>query len=384
MTTSSEKRHVKEAMAAVAIALWIHVGIFLVLVLLLFWQLLSSLVVKEEPVMSQEATEVVISMEPDFSPLVEMAKEKAEVVSPENELLEELKKPAEPKFVRTAPDQAAGKPDESALIGERDTVARSEAGAQKGKNDAPAFQGEDSKKDIQSVDDRFQNGKERGSAAKSAMGAGNAGEDQKAIESQKVVASKEAVKGEEEAKEAVEEVKMEEFLAPEIVEESLPTPEELEKEDEAKKMVEAREEMEKQEERAKKQAGGGAGEFHSQARKTLVLGSLNASGEASLNVKKTALGKYQQVMFREIERGWQEGNFQYRSHLVPGTVSARFVVDAKGNVSGQRRMDMQGASQMQWGLILRALEGAKIPAMPAEVRKELNGQELELSITFNY
>lgn len=220
-------------MAAVAIALWIHVGIFLALVLMLFWQVLSSLVVQEESVMPQEATEVVISLEPDFSPLVEMAKAKKAVVPPEEKLLEELKKPhlpRQPEFVRTADDQAAGKPDESDLIGERDTMARSEADAQRGEQEAPAFNGEKSKNDDpQSVDDRFQDGKELGNAANAATGTGKASDDQMAVENQDELAAKEAVKGKEEAKKEVEAVKMEKFLEPKIVEDSLPTPEEVEK-----------------------------------------------------------------------------------------------------------------------------------------------------------
>jgi hypothetical protein len=47
-------------------------------------------------------------------------------------------------------------------------------------------------------------------------------------------------------------------------------------------------------------------------------------------------------------------------------------------------MAMVGASGTQWGMILRALSGINIPKMPKDVVQELEGDPLEIIVTFNY
>lgn len=125
-------------------------------------------------------------------------------------------------------------------------------------------------------------------------------------------------------------------------------------------------------------------EFRSQQRKTRVAGVLRASGTGSLDVANTPVGRYQAAIFKKLEIRWQEGSIRFRSHLAPGLITIRFLVDQEGRVSGQRRISMEGASQIQWGLILTAVGKTEIPPMPRRVREELGGEPLELIITFNY
>ncbi|MGE9267435.1 MAG: hypothetical protein ACQKBY_05010 [Verrucomicrobiales bacterium] len=422
MTRSGAGSQTKEAVTAVLIALWLHLALFGLFVLLLFWQVLGAILIPQEKqeVAFEEMTELAFSLEdaPVFEelPADELTPAEEEVV----EVEEKTQAPvmSEPQFVRTAPDQEAGRPEETDLIGDRDTLAQSDMVPEPGAEDLAALAGEVERAAPQSFDEKFQEGTNEGGGGRMAGPATGEGEgelsaeavaEQEAQMAQEKVEARKAVaevageaEGSEEAAEAMAS-EAEEFLEPEMAEEALPEARKEEgegelamaeaaqekkekkeaKEVEERKKQEEAEEREKREQEMARQAGGG-GEFRSEARKTLVMGSLDATGRASLNVKNTALGRYQKAMFREIERGWQEGNFQFRSHLVPGSVSTRFLVDENGKISGQRRIEMRGASQMQWGLILRALEGAKIPPMPKEVRDELNGQELELSITFNY
>ncbi|MDB4289353.1 hypothetical protein N9967_02110, partial [bacterium] len=140
----------------------------------------------------------------------------------------------------------------------------------------------------------------------------------------------------------------------------------------------------KKEDQVAKKEGGSEGGFRTKQTKTRVRGVLNASGKGSLNVKNSPLGRYQASVFKQIERQWQTRNFQFRSHLAPGHISIRFVIDPKGKVSGQQRVEMRGASDIQWGIVLNSIQASDIPAMPREVRKELDGESLELNVTFNY
>jgi len=126
------------------------------------------------------------------------------------------------------------------------------------------------------------------------------------------------------------------------------------------------------------------GGFAPQAKKTRVAGVLSASGNGSLNVANTPIGKYQASILKKLESAWQIENINNRSLLAPGNITLRFVVNGEGKVSGQRQLSMNGASGTQWGMILRAVEVIAIPKMPKDVVKELEGEPLELVITFNY
>ena len=124
--------------------------------------------------------------------------------------------------------------------------------------------------------------------------------------------------------------------------------------------------------------------FASQQRKTRVRGVLQANGKGSLDVANTPLGRYEAQIFQAIERRWQQDNFRLRSHLAPGLITVRFLVASDGSVSEQRRLNMQGASQIQWGLVISAVTKSELPPMSRQVKEELNGEPLEVRMTFNY
>jgi hypothetical protein len=131
---------------------------------------------------------------------------------------------------------------------------------------------------------------------------------------------------------------------------------------------------------ASKESGG----FTPRSRKTRIAGVISANGKGSLNVTNTAIGRYQGEIFKKLETAWQMENISNRSLLAPGNVTLYFVVNEGGKVSRQKQMAIVGASGTQWGMILRALGGINIPKMPKDVVKELEGDPLEIIVTFNY
>ena len=132
------------------------------------------------------------------------------------------------------------------------------------------------------------------------------------------------------------------------------------------------------------EAGDQDGGFATRARKTRIAGVISARGKGSLNVTNTAIGRYQADLFKKLETAWQMENIRNRSLLAPGNVTLYFVVNKNGKVSRQRQVAIVGASPTQWGMILRALGGINIPKMPTAAIKELEGDPLEIIVTFNY
>ena len=133
-----------------------------------------------------------------------------------------------------------------------------------------------------------------------------------------------------------------------------------------------------------RQASEQNGGFAPRSRKTRIAGVISANGKGSLDVTNTAIGRYQGQIFKKLETAWQMENISNRSLLAPGNVTLYFVVETTGKVSRQKQMAMIGASGTQWGMILRALSGINIPKMPKDVVKELEGDPLEIIVTFNY
>jgi len=280
---------------------------------------------------------------------------------------------AESKFTNVeANDEPV--PENATLMGQGSATASSDTLAEAGESAQAALSGEqDVKVDIKIDNSSFSSGP--------AVGVG----EEEAVLTQQEIREARELQEAQEAQEAQEEVlapaeEKEEFVelesATKVVEEQLPDPKLKAK----PKVEEAKlvEEVIPQEKIAP------AGGFKTEAKKTRVHGVMSANGKGSLDVANTALGRYEAQLFKLIETKWQQQNYQFRSHLAPGTISIRFIVDAKGRVSGQRRVDMQGASQIQWGLVIQSVNGAEIPKMPKDVLQELDGEPLELIVTFNY
>jgi hypothetical protein len=275
-------------------------------------------------------------------------------------------------------------PKETNLIGERDTTATSDQGAVAGEDDRSALSG-----DEVTINDpkTFNSDFARGDAV-----SGNVGvKDSLDVGEGKDDINQEAARMTGDAKpfqkNPAREVVPQDGLT--SIEEALALLEEevgdSRKKDLAKpenKMVEENlpERPAKDQREAAEQNGG----FAPRSRKTRIAGVISANGKGSLNVANTAIGRYQGEIFKKLETVWQMENISNRSLLAPGNVTLYFVVNKNGEVSRQKQMAMVGASGTQWGMILRALSGIKIPKMPKDVTKELAGDPLEIIVTFNY
>lgn len=367
--------YTREFLLALLIAVWVHVVIFLIFVILLVFELIAGKVLEsakreESELDESEVTELTVFFEEELNdaPLdTQTAKTRAAV---------------SPKFAVTESGDTMEKLEEAEFIGENDSVASSDAKAVEGLEKEVALSGKDElRDDIKTQSTMFTEGEEAGNKM-GLEGEGNQGKGLDALTQEK-------------EKSATAEPKITNDNAPEDFEKT--QGEERKIEDALEKMAVKKQNVEpvpdldtevnrklEKPQLSKKQGGERAGGFQTKQTKTRIQGSLNASGKGSLNVANTALGRYEAKIFKEIEREWQARNFQFRSHLAPGFITLKFFLDQQGKVSGQQRVDVRGTSGIQWGLVLQSVGEAKIPKMPTEVIKELDGEALELTVTFNY
>lgn len=124
--------------------------------------------------------------------------------------------------------------------------------------------------------------------------------------------------------------------------------------------------------------------FHGNQQKNLLSGSISRNGKSALNVSKTALGKYHSSLSRAIEAQWHRNCTKYRDFITPGTITVRFVIDPKGGIRSASVIDMVDAGEIQKGFTLNSIRQAEVPAIPAELQKELDGEPLELLYNFYF
>lgn len=327
-------------------------------------------------------------------PLVEVTSpaDTKEAVEEEPEMEEPEPENEEPSFVQTREDQEVeDAPEDTRFISERNTEASSDEEAKEGDEDIPSLAGEEERKaDPKTFDSQFSNGEETGASdgdqASVDQGKGRDQENQKMVDG----AISESVEAAEPSP-VVEEVK------PTPKTEQLPTienalaalEEEIAKDQENKETVipvVPRVEQPKPQPKAseRREASNQNGGFAPLTRKTRVAGVLSAKGGGSLNVSRTAVGRYEALILKKLEAPWRMRTFRRKSTLFPGSITLYFVVDQNGSVSGRRQIAKVGASGGQWGTILNALDDVNMPKMPKEVIKELDGKPLEIIVTFHY
>ena len=365
----------RELWIAILVAVWLHVLVFCIFAALLLFELIAGKVSEareSEETNSGEMTEIVIRFEEDPVPVIEV---------PVVVLEEEIPSSSErPKFAQTPEAQETAVPEKADFIGKKDTVASSDANAKTGDKKETALPGDQEVvDDIKVTNERFNDGPDKGSGMKGES-IGKVGDS----------SSREKVDPTPDESKPLEKTAMVkdvpvDFVDTEGVRETLDdaTVKKAPKE-EVQAKVEETPPMKKEVAKVVKNEGSPQGGFQSQQSKTKVQGTLNASGKGSLNVEDSPLGRYQETIFRLIEREWQPRHFKFRVHSAPGHITIRFLVDAKGKVSGRRQVEMRGASDMQRAIILDSIQASKFPVMPIEVSKELDGEPLELNITFNY
>ncbi len=376
----------RDLVFALLIAAWAHIGLFFIFVVLMASNLFSARIDYDKKEPRPEPSSIRMQMvyeEPVGAPAVPV-----EPVLPDE--VEEEKQP--PAFVQTNESQKSEKPpEETDLIGERDTTATSDEGAVAGAEDMAALSGEEEKKsDPKTFDSDFAEGDAVGgnTGMKDAVDVGK-GDDQINQEVAKTTGDAEPLV-KDPAPEPIEDMtpplpkddltSIEDALA--MLEEEVGDG--LKKEPIKPGTEKVEETMPERPTRDQREAAEQDGGFAPRSRKTRVAGVIRTNGKGSLDVANTAIGRYQGAIFKKLETAWQMENIRNRSLLAPGNVTLYFVVNKDGKVSRQRQMAMLGASGTQWGMILRSLSVINIPKMPKDVVKELEGDPLEIIVTFNY
>jgi len=376
----------RDLVFALLIAAWAHIGLFFIFVVLMASNLFSARIDYDKKEPRPEPSSIRMQMvyeEPVGAPAVPV-----EPVLPDE--VEEEKQP--PAFVQTNESQKSEEPpEETDLIGERDTTATSDEGAVAGAEDMAALSGDEEKKsDPKTFDSDFAEGDVVGgnTGMKDAVDVGK-GDDQINQEVAKTTGDAEPLV-KDPAPEPIEDMtpplpkddltSIEDALA--MLEEEVGDG--LKKEPIKPGTEKVEETMPERPTRDQREAAEQDGGFAPRSRKTRVAGVIRTNGKGSLDVANTAIGRYQGAIFKKLETAWQMENIRNRSLLAPGNVTLYFVVNKDGKVSRQRQMAMLGASGTQWGMILRSLSVINIPKMPKDVVKELEGDPLEIIVTFNY
>jgi len=124
--------------------------------------------------------------------------------------------------------------------------------------------------------------------------------------------------------------------------------------------------------------------FRGHQRKTAIRGSISRTGRSSLDVEDSALGRYQAKISRAVELEWQRNCVRHRDFITPGFLTVRFFVEPTGRVRKVEFVGQMETGEIQKGFTLNSIRNAPIPPMPAELKRELNNEPLELIFNFYF
>lgn len=370
---------------ALLIAAWIHVALFFVFVLLLVFDLFADRVFIGNDVSPKqeerlELTLVLDDSEPESSLEAPILEPVTEVTS--DQARREPRLVEEKSFVQTNLNQAVEeRPENPNFIGQNNTMASSDREAVAGESELTALAGEkDPQADLKSFDSNFSDGENQPVGKLSETpDSPNADPTQQPENEIDQEAHDNSQVPEDSAK--LEETKMAETEDLAELDQALRALEEALADDSPQQELVEPNDLKKV---SSKQAAPQNGGFAPQAKKTRVQGVIRATGVGSLDVANTALGRYQAAIYQKLERSWQVEVIRNRSLIVPGNITLYFTVNQNGVVGNRSWVSINGTSFAQRGMIVNALEKIEIAQMPPEVLQELQGDTLELIVTFDY
>ena len=375
---SSGIARASDYLIAVLATVVLHVLLFFSLVVLAVWELIAS---PSQEVARMPPPEVMIEIHP------EMFQRVSDPPVPAEDL------PA--RSVRTAPEQESPvAPDETNLIGERDTLAASELPPDPSGPMVPSQDGEKPRRPdaLETFDSQFQDGLEPDVAVLPMP-------DEQPPPGDPVLKPDEPTPDPAARQEEMEASPPPGGDLPEKLHTSetrVPVPK-LENEAEAEERERLPKEAQNPSEAEAAKPAGGAPDsvrtkpreprepgFRSEVRKKRLRGSIRRQGKSSLDVENTALGRYQAKLSRAVESQWQRNCLRYREHITPGMLTIRFLLDEKGRVSDIKFLDVMEANTIQKGFTMKSIQSADIPPMPKEIARELDGDPLELIYNFYF
>ena len=314
--------------------------------------------------------------------------------APEAEAMPVAPPPARPSFARTSADQAEAVPEKADFIGERNTRATSEAALSEGP-EMPNQNGREPRweDEVETTESNYQDG-DLASDQVAAPDSPPVPAETRPAEPPEtsdatMAAKRDGTKtGGSDAPEtspvkdllAEGPVPVDRMVKDESREESpKPTPPQREVEGEDKVA-----EKDKPADQPKPATPAKAPGFRGFQQKTRLVGSLSRVGRSALNVEDSVLGRYHAAVSRAVEREWQRNCVRNRDFIVPGQLTLSFVLDSSGKVRSKAIVEDFGVGNIQKGFTLNSIRDAEIPSMPADLKKQLDGEPLELIYRFNF
>ncbi|GAA5482474.1 hypothetical protein [Haloferula sargassicola] len=290
--------------------------------------------------------------------------------------------PAVPKkqFARTTPDQAGPAPEDAPFIGENDTRAAGDLPADATANPLTASQqGIDAKdREMETTESDYQDGdlahRDLGDASADPMVAEptppNERQEPSEAAAPRPASREKPTTSLATGPDPIDVATREAELAMESAE-----VEETPKEKVADK---PREEVKPKPQPVAEKAPG----FRGNQQRVRLKGAISRSGKPALDVNAGPLGRYHAALSRAIEKSWQRAAVRNRDFITPGVLRVQVVLDPTGKVRTVGLMDEVGTTTIQRGFTFSSIREADLPEMPEEVRRELNGEPLELLYNF--
>lgn len=363
---------------------------FALLVVVGFLALQSQLLAKHSPKFAPKPKEQVVLVMAPPAPLT--PKPAVEPPAAEKQ---------RPSFARTSADQASAPPEKADFIGERDTIATSDALPVAGAPNMPSQAGRDPRRpgEIETTESRAQDGKLESRELAKAMAPPTPPTPATTTAAESPV--KTAVteppqpsnpptepdenKGESPEKMAATSTPTlpgdQDVERPKPAEEALKPQPASKPDTQNKEMAEtARPELPKP---TPKQDPNEPG-FRGNQSKTKLSGSISRKGRSALNVANTPMGRYHSALSRAVEAEWHRNCTKYRDFITPGIITVRFVIAPDSSVRTISVVEMVDAGEVQKGFTLSAIRQAKIPPIPAELKAQIDDEPIELIYNFYF
>lgn len=301
-----------------------------------------------------------------------------------------------PRFARTSPDQSSAAPEKADFIGERDTIATSDAMPVAGAPALPSQQGREPLRpnEIETTESRPQDGAleheqiatpSKASSAATAL----ASSPTDAAPSPPTPAAN--MKPSEappkpQAENQPSPTRPETATLPGTEAVDRPIAEESPKSPQPKKTLESANAKTEQTSLPKPTPPTAKNEpgFRGNQSKTKITGSIKRQGRSALNVANTPMGRYHSAISRAVEAAWHRNCIKYRDFITPGVLTIRFVIDPNSTIRSVTVVEMIDAGEVQKGFTLHAIRQANIPPIPTDLKKELQDEPIEITYNFYF
>ncbi|WP_018969713.1 hypothetical protein [Rubritalea marina] len=319
-------------------------------------------------------------------------------------------KPAEKRFNSTSSEQAQGKPKDATHYGDRDTVAQSDTEAEQDAPNIPAVKGK--KKGGQVLASNYQDGKldndRAGGAQQTAQPPAPAVTEIPEPQDQatkQVTEPSDQLTGSDAGrslagsnnplKEYMDAVnKLPSSVRNKKTTKQLPKPDKGEGEDEKEQKKKVVQERPKPRKESKPRTtridslfpnpGEDPG-FRAQTNASQISGSISRSGGvASFDTEANALGRYKKQVSNATAKEWYRRIGKNPDLVLPGSLQVRWLVYPNGRAKSVRILNSFQGSEIQTGMTLQSISGAKLPPMPKDLVSELKGDPIEMIITFQF